>query len=482
MKPYLEPATRPLYPDLAPGKHLLLDHAVVADSYKLKHWVHQPRRDPREPVFVAEHDWEGDYVTPINVVYDEERGRYRMWYQAHDVKLEEVRRQLGKSKYGNVGEPQPVYCCYAESDDGLRWVRPDLGLFAHPAGANSICFKGFSNAGGNTILYQPDAPPEQRYVLTNCDWFSETSGGVSFAYSPDGLHWQYDDEKPVIFGESDTWNSVIYNAERGVYMLYMRGWHCAAVNWPVLNKDNPRRRVAYSESRDLHTWTEPQIIITPDDLDTNDFYGFQVFRYADYYLGMLWIYDSDDEDDFDIELVYSRDGFNWQRFAHRHLFLPHGRRGEDDGYLVIPAQAPVQVGNDLYLYCTGHPSPHDYGLAYRAAAYRTRLRLDGFVSLHAGRHPGALITRPFTLQSDSITINAATYGGEIKYELTEPYYHEVEGKPIAGFSAAECDNFEGDDIAYRLSWRGSTDLSALRGKRLMLRMQLRHADIYSITV
>ena len=90
------------------------------------------------------------------------------------------------------------------------------------------------------------------------------------------------------------------------------------------------------------------------------------------------------------------------------------------------------------------------------------------------------------LQSDSIAINAATYRGEIRYELVEPD-HEAErgdtkGKPITGFTSDDCDVFCGDDTSHTLSWRGSSDLSTLRGKRLMLKMALTHADIWSFVL
>jgi len=468
-----------MYPDLKPGKHLVIDNTNVADTYRLRRRVHQPSRDPIEPILRPEKPWDGNSVTPLHVIYDKDRKTYRMWYQAHDPKLQEERVKLGKSKYGNVGEPQPIYCCYAESPDGVHWNRPNLGIY----GDTNIVFKGFSYVAGNTFIHRPDAPKNERYIMVNCEWYSDMQGGIYVAYSPDGLHWKYPSEKPLIHGESDTWNCIVWNPERRVFMLYMRGWHCAAVNWPVLGKGNPRRRVSYSESKDLKTWSEPQQILTPDELDTNDFYGFQVFRYADYWLGQLWIYDDDRDETIEIELAWSRDGIHWTRLPERQKFLTRGRPGEMDGYMVIPAQEPVVVGDDLYVYYTGHPNPHGAADANaRSAGYRGRLRLDGFVSLEAGLPHGSLITRPFTLQSDHIEINAVVHHGEIIAELVEPYYHEPEGKPIEGFAAKDFDVFKGDSVAHQLSWRGKSDLSSLKGRRLMLRMLLHRAELYSFTI
>jgi hypothetical protein len=446
-----------------------------------------------QPVLVPERPWDGQLVTPLHVVFDDDRKKWRMWYQAHDPAIEEERKALNTSKYGNVGEPQPIYMCYSESDDGIRWDRPALDVFKHKDGTpTNIVFKGYSYSGGNTILYQPEAPREQRYLLVNCDWQSEQVGGIHFAFSPDGIHWKYVPGKPVIHGESDTWNNIVWNAERGVYMLYMRAWHSAAWGWTDQTvagrhvtgpwKDNPRRRVAYSESKDLVTWSEPQIIITPDELDTNDFYGFQVFRYADRYLGFLWIYDGDRAESIEVDLAWSDDGIRWQRHPKRPRFMTRGERSDRDGYMVIPCQQPTIAGDQMYIYYAGYPNPHDYPKAEGGAGFRTRLRLDGFCSLEADRMPGALITRPFTLQSNAITINAATYTGEIIAELVEPWWYDPSGKPVEGFAAKACDVFRGDSIAHKLSWRGKSDLSSLKGRRLMLRMSMCHAELFSFTI
>ena len=108
--------------------------------------------------------------------------------------------------------------------------------------------------------------------------------------------------------------------------------------------------------------------------------------------------------------------------------------------------------------------------------------MDGFISLSADRRLGALITRPFTLQSDRILINAATHGGEVVAELVEPDPLEPRGKAIEGLQANDFDTFRGDSTTHALSWRGSSDLSALKGRRLMLRMSLYHTDIYSFVL
>jgi len=444
----------------------------------LKRTIHKPKKDPEKPVMVPEKEWETGVIAGKTII-DKDRHLWRMWYIAYDHRAEKIRKNLGRSKYGNVGEPQPFFLSYAESNDGINWHRPDLNIYP----GTNICFKGYSDVVNSTILYQPDRDESERYIGVNRDWYSDTIGGIYIATSPDGIHWKYTDTKPVIHGESDCNNACVYNDEKGVYMLYMRGWHTAAVGWDN-GKGNQRRRVTYSESKDLKHWSEPQVILTPDELDTNDFYGISVFKYANAYFGMLWIFDDDMYETIDIELCWSRDGIKWERHPARPKFIETEEKGKLGGYMVFPGQEPVIYDDNIYLYVNAHSDcPHNAQPEISPTwVYRTKLRMDGFVSLDAGSQMGNLITRPFILQSDTISINAATQGGYIIAELAEPYWFDPKGKLIEGFSAKDFDVFTGDNICHTLSWRGKKDLSQLRGKRLMLKLAMKHSQIYSFTI
>ena len=467
-----------MYQDLLPGKHLVMDNFSVADTFRLRRTIHKPQKDPIQPVLVPDKDWETS-VMAGKILFDEERKIWKMWYVAYDHNASVKRKALKTSKYGNVGEPQTHFLSYAESEDGLCWKKVQLDVYP----GTNICFKGYSDVVNSTILFHPDETGEKRYILINRDWYSDTVGGIYIAFSNDGIHWKYSDTKPVIHGESDCNNACVYNPEKAVYMLYMRGWHTAAVGWNN-GKGNQRRRVTYSESRDLKKWTEPQVIMTPDELDTNDFYGISVFRYANAYMGMLWVFDDDMYETIDIQLCWSRDGIKWERHPERPKFIETEEKGKMGGYMVFPAQEPVVFNNEIYIYVNAHSSfPHNAQPEISTNwVYRTKLRMDGFVSLDAGSQMGNLITRPFVLQSDKISINAACQGGKIIAELAEPYWFDPKGKVIDGFSANDFDVFTGNSINHTLSWKGKSDLSHLKGKRLMLKIAMTHSQIYSFTI
>ncbi|MCM8815625.1 MAG: hypothetical protein NC937_06180 [Candidatus Omnitrophica bacterium] len=107
-----------MFQDLNPGKHLVMDNFSIADTFRLKRTIHKPEKEPYEPVLVPEKPWETT-VTAGKIIYDFERELWRMWYVASEYKAKKIRKSLMKSKYGNVGEPQTSFLCYAESKDGI---------------------------------------------------------------------------------------------------------------------------------------------------------------------------------------------------------------------------------------------------------------------------------------------------------------------------------------------------------------------------
>ena len=54
------------------------------------------------------------------------------------------------------------------------------------------------------------------------------------------------------------------------------------------------------------------------------------------------------------------------------------------------------------------------------------------------------------------------------------------GQPISGFSLADCPEIFGDHIERVVSWKQGSDLSALEGQAIRLRMVLQDADLFSM--
>ena len=55
----------------------------------------------------------------------------------------------------------------------------------------------------------------------------------------------------------------------------------------------------------------------------------------------------------------------------------------------------------------------------------------------------------------------------------------MDGRPLPGFSLADCHEIYGDNLERAVGWKGNPDLAALNGKTVRLRFVLKDADIYS---
>ena len=107
---------------------------------------------------------------------------------------------------------------------------------------------------------------------------------------------------------------------------------------------------------------------------------------------------------------------------------------------------------------------------------RYTIRIDGFVALHARQMDGELVTKPFTFRGKSLSLNFATSAaGHIHVEI-----EDAAGRPLPGFTLAECDELFGDTLDRTVTWKGSDDVSSLVGKPIRLHVVMSDANLFSL--
>ncbi|MDP6060698.1 MAG: hypothetical protein QGH33_17465, partial [Pirellulaceae bacterium] len=115
---------------------------------------------------------------------------------------------------------------------------------------------------------------------------------------------------------------------------------------------------------------------------------------------------------------------------------------------------------------------------YQGESCRVRrhtMRVDGFVSASADLKGGRLQTKPLVFAGTQLELNFSTSAaGSVRVEV-----QDTDGKPINGFSAANCPQLFGDSIARRVKWNSDADLSSLAGTPVRLLFELHDADLYS---
>lgn len=425
-----------------------------------------------KPWLVADKPWEKNATSPT-VLFDE--GRYRCWYDA---------RLTGEPQKTTVDQERVMELsgsalAYAESTDGWNWTKPTLDVLSYNGSrANNLVSP--SNNGGS-VFRDDHGPADERYKGFHFDALpkddvaagagSMAKYGLYGATSPDGYHWKKN-PKPLIRYFADTVNIAAWDPLLEKYVGYFRH-HLSG------------RTISRSETTDFYEWPAPQALLHAGPLDSpaDDYYTNCYTTYpGDPSLRLLFpaIYHRD-SDSVDVRLAVSRDGrvYSWVSYDP---IIRLGKAGEwdggslyaqpnllqlPDGRLALPYDAYNTTHNEIFFENFYADYKATTGIAW---ALWQDARLAGIQADAMGQFTmNATIFR-----GKQIAINARTSrAGSVEVELRE------KGKPVEGFSFADSVPISGDAPWTKCRWKGSDDLSALRGKYIELAIRLRSAKIFA---
>ena len=484
--------------DIGTRRELFVDDALIESvSGGARLVLHHP--EPREIALDHDAPWEGTGSGYHSVFRDGDK--YRMYYKAWHLDVKD-----GKVNTGS----HPLYCCYAESDDGIHWRKPELGLVDFKGSkANNIVlapetFGEVKSDPGHPAVFRDDnpaCPPEARYKAIIR---AAKPHGLLVFQSPDGLHWSLAHPEPVITeGAFDSQNLAFFDPNIGAYRAYWRVFtegQTDAENW----KPGGVRAIRTAVSKDLvhwEQWKDLTYVDSPkEELYTNGVKPYSraphlLIGFPTRYIDRGW---SDSmralpelaarEDRAKASQRYgtaiteglmmaSRDGVNFKRW--NEAFLRPGI--ERDGtwhyghqYLAwhpVETQSTLEgAPNELSFYAT-----ESYWTGKSSVLRRYALRLDGFVSANAPLSGGELITKPVRFSGKRLALNfSSSAAGGIRVEI-----QDESGKPLPGFALEDCPEVFGDSLERTVAWKSGADLSAFAGKTVRLRFALRDADLFA---
>ena len=491
---------------------LLLDEALLREQRGIRREV---QVGSKSPVLVApdrDRPWEycGAGMTRRihlygTVLYDDLMGKYRMWYMGRMGP--HWRFPAGNYQIPGLYIPRtderPFHCngvthdrhgralqnndrgdltLYAESDDGLAWVKPNLGIFTFNGSPDNNIVWDLHGASVFIDRAEPDA--EKRYKAIGQTRSSDPPGmQLHLYYSGDGFVWTPAPHNPVMdtTPEPGRWGPTHYmgwDPIRKVYAVHIE--NCLHRACPL-----GQRIVGRAESLDLKNWSQPQNILLPDERDHVDteFYNFPVVAYEGVYIALPWIFRTTNNLHYPT-LAFSRNGVHYER-KFREPLVRNGDHGSFDE-VSIYCSAPILHDGKVWIYYTGAnwrgPQQLFYAgeSAIRAPGLAT-LPEDGFVSIDAGKlRPGILLTHPFSFEGTTLAVNLEAaphnYGAgraEVKVEILD---HQVQ--PLSGFSLDQSDPLTTTGT-HQASWQGRSDLSELAGRSIQLRFWIRNAKLYS---
>jgi hypothetical protein len=449
-------ATAPLR--IGSDLQLFVDEYLIESLRGATLKMHEPRSAGKAIAF--DQPWEGNVSAYITIFRDGDK--VRMYYRgASDPAY--------SSGAGHVPKHSEV-TCYAESPDGLAWSKPKLGLHEfNGSEANNIVWTG---AGAENFSpfkdANPRAPASQRYKAL------AGSKGLIAYQSADAIRWTKIREEPVITdGAFDSLNVAFWDSRRECYVAVYREFVQGV------------RTLKCATSRDFLSWTPGKLAdygrAPAEHLYTNAAQPY--FRAPQIYLAFpkRFVPGRKPFDDVPMpgvsEAVFmsSRDGVQWDR-RFLEAFVRPGRDRHDWVHRThMTATGIVQTAPDeLSIWVSRHYNFPDAWLE------RMTLRLDGFVSLHAGYHGGEALTKPLLLEGDQIAFNYATSAaGSIRFEI-----QDLNGHPLPGLAVDDTKMLYGDQIEEVVRLRRSNPAPgrAMADQPVRIRFVLKDADLYSFRV
>jgi len=459
---------------------LLFDDRFVVEAKGVEHVLEKPSV-PAENLLPAEKPWElsraGCYTS---VAYWD--GRFHMWYDALT--------------------PETRSLCYAESEDGIHFERPELDLVPAEDGAPTNVLVPFAAVGG--FYTDPLDESSRRFkglVRISPRSISETRSSrdtdcLHLMTSPDGIHWEV--VRPPVFPMyTGSTSSTLWDDRIEKWVVYIRAhnqgrkYSRTEVEPNALDQPYPFTRRAGKDyegpveegRRDLVDELPIVLAADADDPPGAQIYNMNALKYApaeDAYLAFPAVWYSQGSDRLEAQLAVSRDGISWQR-PWREPVIPCGLADTQSAGQIYPARELIARSDELWLYYSALPSRHLTGRSpapYAGLTGRAIWQRDRFAAVRAGTGGGSFATPPLVFEGKRLRLNAnASASGEVRVGV-----RRASGNWAPGFGLEECDSVYGNGLEHEVSWKGGADIGGLAGQPVRFHLALRNASVYAFSV
>ncbi len=451
---------------------IFIDTRDVAQTKGLVWKPHLPRKNPNNPLLSPRSNPDSPDATRLfnRGTVLRNNGLFRMWYSA-----------VGANTPVNPGGPELDWqyymrVCYAESEDGIHWQRPDLGLVEFKGSRNNNIVPGLIRCP--TVYFDPLEPdPGRRYKFFGVAVPTVRRQEGHRSTSADGLRWRSEPAPRSYPGVRPRWlpeNHSVFRDERELNPA----WRWKA--YGLFSTGLQRRAVHLSTSPDGINWTFHPENPTIDPLQGvgNCIHDFIVWPESGRYVGLLQV--GDVNHNYEFELVVSRDGFHFSRVADGVKFLSRGKEGAWD-FGGISASPPVRVGDEWWFYYGGREKPWNRYPYTLEEVWTSRMdcglatigvgRYAGF-HLRDGSEPGILITRPIRSDFDrqlTLSVNAiAANGGQVQVAVLDAKTQQA----LPGFSLEECLPVASDGVSIPVRWRNYPSVALNESQPIRLQFEL----------
>jgi hypothetical protein len=414
-------------------------------------------------------------------------------------------RQIFQAMY-SAGSP--FYPGYAESKDGIRWIKP---LVSQDGKSNLIRFSEKPGArscwNSSTFMIDPTVGwgHQEKFKAA----YDPGNAMCALSYSADGIKWKgYNEGRSVTARAADTSNQLVWDPIVGRYLLLTR----TDLGDKGGSKEVRATRImVHSEGGDIlnhpKAWETLATIAVDDPKDKRTERGVPVLQmeamtlwiYENVYFGFMNVLTSgelmgsenaekarpdkrNETDVMDFYIGTSRDAMTFDR-SWIYAGKPLIERGGDDDFdrnMINVASGMVTRGDEHWLYYQGSDNQHHDNVGIHGEGGKlglAKLPLDRFISQGAGDKLATITTKPFVLEGNTLQVNVDAQKGRFYAEVLD-----ADGKTIPGFSADDAEIFEGiDQLRLQPKWN-SKNLSSLKGKTIRLKFYLHNAKLYAFQI
>lgn len=339
----------------------------------LKLTMEHPRKYPGNPVLKpGPYDSVDGYGVILYGSILHIDGKFRMWYIAWP--------QPDTRYPGDADGYRPV--AYAESSDGIHWVKPNLGLveFRGSKNNNIVSIEPASEPYARpddfcAVLYDTEDPdPSRRYKMAYIvEDKARKNHSTATAFSADGIHWTLVNKEPFTRGHFENTSLIRYN---GLY--YMAGQAIPPWSGEQFDGSPAGRTMRIFFSADFKHWSgaraegfsRPNYVTKPEGHGEEAHMGAGLWNRGNVILGLYGRWHGGaitgkrshlDGLTMDLGFLVSNDAIHYREPVPDFAFMTPGGYGDWDQITLEQANAWYNTDKETYIWYTnwdpGQPWP-----------------------------------------------------------------------------------------------------------------------------
>ncbi|MBN2456999.1 MAG: hypothetical protein JXB29_10790 [Sedimentisphaerales bacterium] len=396
--------------------------------------------------------------------------------------------------------------CYAESNDGIHWTKPNLGLIEFAGSKkNNICLIKSEEPllwrinDFLSVMYDEDDPdPARRYKLAYIAHIprDEFKGGVRnvglnekmicamiCAVSADGLTWNVIGDRPCVNEKFEV--SGLY---RFGNFYYATGQHIRPWAWLPDGSKCGRIMTAF-RSPDLLNWSSarafgfvrPGQFTSPRIPGEQTHMGAGMWNRGNVVIGLYGMWQDGPAEKpkgapglygtrGDLGLILTNDGIHFREPVPNFKTIPRGEPNQWDSIIITQGHAFANVDDKTYLWyghwdCEGQYRGQEIGLA--------QLRRDGFgyLSQKDSSMPGHFITCLANSTTGSAKLFANVEGASVQSQLKVELLDAFD-RPIEKYSGKNAATVTKSGVRQQINWPKSPEGICLLKKPFALKVSL----------